>query len=289
MEPRRPLLVQRESTRRAARARLLAAGCDPARDLLLACHPGAGGAHKRWPSERFARLCERAHRELGAKLLLITGPDEDELAQPFAGHVLHSRGEALCDVSALLSLSHGFLGNDSGLMHVSCASGCPALALFGPSLDHLWGPSHPDSVVVAARDADGVRQPDVSLIDDELAFDGLLALLRRVVTRLPRLPDTLVWASSLLRVERQQGSTQYTTPLGAVAVDAADGHDPVAELLDLLPLCLDALAVESDSSAHESRSEALLETLFATGVLAPPWSLPAQVAARLYTRNSGHD
>ena len=33
-----------------------------------------------------------------------------------------------------------FIGNDSGLMHIACASGIPTIGLFGPSRDDLYAP-----------------------------------------------------------------------------------------------------------------------------------------------------
>ena len=49
----------------------------------------------------------------------------------------------LSDVAHLLSRCDFFVGNDSGLMHMSAALGVPTLGLFGPSrIEHYapWGP-----------------------------------------------------------------------------------------------------------------------------------------------------
>ena len=47
---------------------------------------------------------------------------------------------ALLDVYAVLKRARLFIGNDSGLMHLAAAAGCPTVGLFGPSDDRLYAP-----------------------------------------------------------------------------------------------------------------------------------------------------
>ena len=46
---------------------------------------------------------------------------------------------------ACLKRARLFVGNDSGLMHLSAAAGAPTLGLFGPSDDRLYGPWGPNA------------------------------------------------------------------------------------------------------------------------------------------------
>jgi heptosyltransferase-3 len=81
-----------------------------------------------------------------------------------------------------------FVGVDSAPMHIAAAMGTPALALFGPSSEHVWGPWQvPHRIVASAAHPcrpchlDGcgggkvsdclVRLPAQDAID---AFDALL-------------------------------------------------------------------------------------------------------------------
>ena len=44
-------------------------------------------------------------------------------------------GENITQTHAFMKKSDLFLGNDSGLMHLSAASGIPTIGLFGPTND----------------------------------------------------------------------------------------------------------------------------------------------------------
>ena len=54
----------------------------------------------------------------------------------------------LLDVYAVLRRARLFVGNDSGLMHLAAAAGCPTVGLFGPSDDRLYAPWGPHGRVV---------------------------------------------------------------------------------------------------------------------------------------------
>jgi heptosyltransferase-3 len=47
---------------------------------------------------------------------------------------------SLKELSALTAAARLFVGVDSAPMHIAAAVGTPAIALFGPSGDNLWGP-----------------------------------------------------------------------------------------------------------------------------------------------------
>ena len=48
-------------------------------------------------------------------------------------------GKSLTVTSAYMNKSNLFIGNDSGLMHLSVASNLRTIALFGPTNDKIYG------------------------------------------------------------------------------------------------------------------------------------------------------
>ena len=118
---------------------------------LFVVAPVANWIGKQWPMEHFkatiARFCETY---TDAHVLVIAAPSEDAQLQPLrdfpAGRVTFSTDLArhhalsLIDMAALMSHGSLFLGNDSGLMHMSYALNVPVIGLFGPSRDVIYGP-----------------------------------------------------------------------------------------------------------------------------------------------------
>ena len=101
-------------------------------------HPGSGGKWKRWPKEKFRVLIS---------LLLPAGKVKVILGEAEAREI--SYWEKTCEVIFNPSLSRLkqillqakiFLGNDSGVTHLSAFLGVPTLAIFGPTSPHIWGP-----------------------------------------------------------------------------------------------------------------------------------------------------
>jgi ADP-heptose:LPS heptosyltransferase len=126
-----------------------------ARDLIpdgqrvLAIGPSAAWPRKMWPVERHAELVPRLIGPggplEGAHVLIATGPGERKLARPLIKIVPEDRrieliGEDLNLVAACFERVSLYIGNDSGLMHLSAASGSPTLGLFGPTPDGRYDP-----------------------------------------------------------------------------------------------------------------------------------------------------
>jgi heptosyltransferase III len=123
----------------AARAEALL----PAGTPWLALGPTANWGRKVWPADRFvtlARLLTGPGGALeGARIVILGGPGEQERAM--AAPVLAALPEAtdllgvldLPEAAAVLARCALFVGNDSGLMHLSAATGTPTIGLFGPT------------------------------------------------------------------------------------------------------------------------------------------------------------
>ena len=117
---------------------------------VLAIAPGANWGGKQWPAERFTHVAKALTAPgktlAGAKVAVLAAPSEAEVARPVLdAFAPEDRIDLIGQVDlptlgACLARMDLFIGNDSGLMHMAAASGCPTLGLFGPSSEVFYGP-----------------------------------------------------------------------------------------------------------------------------------------------------
>ena len=116
---------------------------------ILAMHPGSGSysVARRWAPERFAQLADTLFRDVGGQLILVGGPEEEQLHQNIMGMMQSAmpvrsfagKGN-IKTTTAVLELVDLFVGNDAGLMHLAVAVNTPTVAIFGLSNHKAWGP-----------------------------------------------------------------------------------------------------------------------------------------------------
>jgi ADP-heptose:LPS heptosyltransferase len=168
-DPPAPHLFTSPETEAAADA-LLAHGQGP----VLAMAPAANWVGKTWPAERFAVVAAELLAQSGpmadGRLLLLGGPSDRFAAEAVRRVIPRARlidvvGRVdLLTAYALLKRARLFIGNDSGLMHLSAAAGAPTLGLFGPSDDRLYAPWGPRSRVLRGpRDFETFKRIDPQL------------------------------------------------------------------------------------------------------------------------------
>ncbi len=124
----------------------------PPGPVYVGIAPGAGGAHKRWPRERFLALA-RAQLQAGRGVVLVLGPDEwlwaDELKSALPGALFPLQDERIAPAVAAsplytLAIARRLavaVANDSGTGHVLAAAGAPLVSLFGPSAAAKFAPA----------------------------------------------------------------------------------------------------------------------------------------------------
>lgn len=105
---------------------------------LVLLQPGCGdtpvGRAKRWPAENFAQLADELV-DRGHAVAVIEGPDERGLGRQVSSlvsshpPVIELEGP-LRYAAALFEMADLYVGNDSGLAHVSAAVGTPPVTLF---------------------------------------------------------------------------------------------------------------------------------------------------------------
>lgn len=151
---------------------------------LVALGPTANWSGKVWPADRFAALFERLRAAVpDARPVVLAGPGEAEraMAQGLLDRLppdaVDLRGRlALPEVAACLRRCRLFVGNDSGLMHLSAAAGIPTLGLFGPSRASEYAPIGPRAAFVAAPGPEGSAPIDGLTVEAAaLAAQALLA------------------------------------------------------------------------------------------------------------------
>lgn len=114
---------------------------EPARDILI--HPGSGSPRKNWPLERFEAMAQE-FKEEGRAITWCLGPAE--LESPAFQTWTRSTQDEILTLSSLVELAGALanaaltIGNDSGIIHLAAAVGCPTLALFGPTDPAIWAP-----------------------------------------------------------------------------------------------------------------------------------------------------
>ncbi len=116
---------------------------------ILAMHPGSGSysVARRWAPERFAQLADTLFHDVGGQLILVGGPEEEQLHQDIIGMMQSAmpvrsfagKGN-IKTTTAVLELVDLFIGNDAGLMHLAVAVNTPTVAIFGLSNHKAWGP-----------------------------------------------------------------------------------------------------------------------------------------------------
>ena len=153
----------------------------------IALGPTANWDRKVWPAERFIALFEALTAPgqplEGARAAILGGPGPQEAAM--AAPVLAALGDravdlvgriALPEAAAVLARAALFVGNDSGLMHLSAATGTPTLGLFGPSRVAEYAPAGRRTATAIAPSSPALdSMADLTLAQALSAAETLLA------------------------------------------------------------------------------------------------------------------
>jgi heptosyltransferase-2 len=110
---------------------------------LIGVHPGASAKYKIWPLENFASVIEELRRRQNTKVLLLQGPDDDEVIQEIIDRmspapIVARTGTKLGHMAALMKMCRLCIVADSGPRHLAAAIGTPTLALFRRNHSAAW-------------------------------------------------------------------------------------------------------------------------------------------------------
>lgn len=106
---------------------------------------GAGSRSRTWPEEKFTQLAERILQQPSVRIILFSGPQEDEISWRLrerlqTERVILAMNLPLPDLAALLSKCGVLVSNDTGPMHLGVASGVPTLGLFSVARPEHYRP-----------------------------------------------------------------------------------------------------------------------------------------------------
>jgi ADP-heptose:LPS heptosyltransferase len=117
---------------------------------LVGFNPGSSSPWRRWPPEMLGKVAATLRDELGARIVILGGPGEVELARAIADHAggtpLFLAGKCtIKQLAAVLEACDLLVTGDSGPMHVAAAVGTRTVALFSttrPERSGPWGAGH---------------------------------------------------------------------------------------------------------------------------------------------------
>ena len=117
---------------------------------VIGMHPGGEGlwGRKRWDVSNFARVADGLVERVGARIMVMGGKDEEDLASELASRtrypVINAAGQTtLGETAALAARCALFVGNDSSPLHIAAASGTDVVGIYGPTDPrsyHPWVP-----------------------------------------------------------------------------------------------------------------------------------------------------
>jgi lipopolysaccharide heptosyltransferase I len=120
---------------------------------FIVINPGGGWPTKRWDPARYGMLAKKIQDELNIRVVVTTGPGEDEFYQIIAAHCdnpapLHLRCSFL-QLIPLFRKARLFIGGDTGPFHLACPVGTQVVGIFGPTFPIRNGPWRKEDEVVA--------------------------------------------------------------------------------------------------------------------------------------------
>jgi predicted lipopolysaccharide heptosyltransferase III len=149
--PATRLAVTAEAASLVARRLREEAGLEDGRPFAL-IHPAAAFDTKTWAAENFARVVEHLAAR-GIASVAVAGPGEAGVVAAVRAHstapLAGFTDLRLPELTALAARARVFVGNDSGVAHISAAVGAPQVVVFGSSNVAHWRPwTHAPAEVV---------------------------------------------------------------------------------------------------------------------------------------------
>lgn len=131
---------------RTAREKLRAAGIGDGQSYCV-IHPGSSHwVQKQWPVERYGSLCATLAAASPAKIVVTGSAGEAALVRRVVAAAAHASvidcaGQlSLFELGAVLAEASFVVCGNTGVLHLACAVGAPAILINGPVSAAKWGP-----------------------------------------------------------------------------------------------------------------------------------------------------
>jgi ADP-heptose:LPS heptosyltransferase len=121
-------------------------------------NPAGGWVTKLWHAEKFGRLADLLWEQFGIASVVVTGPNETDLATKVAA--ASRSGKTVCAKPSLKGFyelagqAEIYVGGDTGPTHLAIAAGAPIVGIFGPTEWWRNGSRNPDDICVERFDID---------------------------------------------------------------------------------------------------------------------------------------
>jgi heptosyltransferase II len=129
-----------------------------ASDRLIGLNPGASfGSSKCWPAEYFAQTVGLLQRRFDAKIILFSGPAENDIARSIitqsTANIIDTSSDQvdLAMLKPLIRRCSLLVTNDTGPRHYAVAFDVPAVVVMGPT-DPRWTASNLDRTIVLRQE-----------------------------------------------------------------------------------------------------------------------------------------
>jgi ADP-heptose:LPS heptosyltransferase len=114
-------------------------------EWFIGFNVGAGSKSRTWPAERFAQLAVQVLQQPAARIVLFSGPREDEISLALhqtlrSSRVILANNLGLPELAALISQCKILVSNDTGPMHLGPAVGVPTLGIFSVARPEHYSP-----------------------------------------------------------------------------------------------------------------------------------------------------
>ncbi len=117
----------------------------------VAIHPGSGSKKKNWKLKSFLNVA-RYLKDLGFKPIFLLGPPEGDMKNEIERSGFKTLfSKPITEVAHILSNSALYIGNDSGITHLSAVLGIPTLAIFKKTDPEIWRPFGPRVYIIDLR------------------------------------------------------------------------------------------------------------------------------------------
>ncbi len=164
----------------------------------VALHPTSRWMFKTWHARGYAAVSDYIQNNYGLPVIITSGPAKVELQRVSEILSLTTTTPANCagaltlkQLGCLISHARLFFGVDSAPMHMAAAVGTPAIALFGPSGDHMWGPWGQGHIVIKKDwecrpcGRDGCNGSKVSRCLEEITVEEVCAAVDKQLSTRP--------------------------------------------------------------------------------------------------------
>ena len=164
-------------------------------DKNYACiAPFANWMPKEWPLTNFNKCCEILLK-LGISKIFVLGSKEDSKRFLLLNNnndirIINKCGSNhLLDDFALLKKSSIFIGNDSGMMHLSSIANTPSICLFGPTDDNIYFPKLSEKSYLV-RSAQSYRELTSHILNlnkydkclmNDISYDNVEMLMKKIL------------------------------------------------------------------------------------------------------------